>query len=212
MRNASRTNDAVPKWLWAALGVGILMLAGAVWWAGSVGSSSRAAVAPQAPEPVGAGPVVVRDGPAVAQPLGATQNPWAGGGYSGPRVMVAPVQTLPAPRPIKIPVADPMPKRAHATRAVSPLADMFPFGPISPGAVKKARANPSEGEQFPSFTYGGVSWTFSGAFVDAGQFSLTATGLELDGRSVLTLADALGPTSVLLVQSRLDPGKFAIYQ
>ena len=193
MRNATRTNEAVPKWLWAALGVGILMLAGAMWWAGSAGPRSSAAVAPQPYGPVRAGAGGSAGAPGRCAAARRTTRPVDRGKYSHPRVTVAPVQTLPAPNPIKIPVAQPIPRPAHAARAVSPMADMFPFGPISPGAVKSPHADPSATEQFPSFTYGGVSWTFTGAFADAGQVALTATGLELGGRSVLTLADASGP-------------------
>ena len=89
---------------------------------------------------------------------------------------------------------------------------MFPFGPIAPRETQSARDNSPQTEQFPSFIFGGVSWKFTGAYADAGQVVLSPTGLDLGGRSVLTLADAPGSADVIFVQSKLQPGKFAIYR
>lgn len=212
MRNATRTNMAAPKWLWVALGVGILMLFGSIWWAVSVGPSPKDRASAEPFEPVGAGPVPVREYPTAVLPPTHARAPWITGEYSRPRITVAPVQSLPAPKPVKIPLAQPIPKLAHAARNRSPIADMFPFGPIAPRETQRERDNPPQTEQFPSFIYGGVSWKFTGAYADAGQVVLSPTGLELGGRSVLTLADAPGSEDVLFVQSRLQPGKFAIYR
>ena len=212
MRNATRTNVAAPKWLWVALGVGILMLFGSIWLAVSTGPSPKYRASAEPYEPVGAGPVPVRDYPTAVLPPTQTRAPWIAGEYSRPRITVVPVQSLPAPRPVEIPLAQPIPKLAHAARNRSPIADMFPFGPIAPRDTERERDNPPQTEQFPSFICGGVSWKFTGAYADAGQVVLNPTGLELGGRSVLTLADVPGSEDVLFVQSRSQPETFAIYR
>ncbi len=212
MRNATGTNVAAPKWSWVALGVGVLMLFGSIWWAISTGPSPKDRASAEPYEPVGAGPVPVREYPTAVLPPTQTRAPWTAGECSRPRITVAPVQSLPAPRPVVIPLAQPIPKRAHAAQNRSPVADMFPFGPIAPRETERERDDPPQTEQFPSFIYSGVSWKFTGAYADAGQVVLSPTGLELGGRSVLTLADVPVSEDVLFVQSRFQPEKFAIYR
>ena len=83
MRNTTGTDMAAPKWLWVALAVGVLMLFGSIWWAMSTSPNPKDRASAEPYEPVGAGPVPVREYP-TAVPPPTRREPRGSGETCGP--------------------------------------------------------------------------------------------------------------------------------
>jgi len=96
----------------------------------------------------------------------------------------------------------------------NPVRDMFPVGRIIQGTPDQSH-QPQEAkpaELFPSFSYAGRLWAYTGNMATSQQVDMVATGFSVGNRQVYKLSSDDGTSSVVFVQSSQDADRFAIYR
>lgn len=209
MNTEKNDSNTAPKWLWVMLGVGFVMLVGAILWASAPRHPQTSVDATQYAPPLAANSGPVTETPRIVAP---PTDILVGNQQSQPRVTITPLTT---PKPSKRSGMHGKPVR----RAGSSVPDMFPVGHIIPPAsvleaprpIRK-ESKPEQIEAFPEFAYEGTQWAFTHTFADAAKIVVTPTGFELGGRSVFSLSDSTGKLIALFVQSSQNPSMYAIYR
>ncbi len=200
------------KYVWVGMVVVFLLVFGGVWMV------LAPREAPKQDEPAAAADVQ-EYGPydqyyasrVPAQPQ-MPPAPVYGGTAESPSVVVTPLMPRPAER--RSPkTATQAPARAGSQSKKMTLRDMFPMGNIMRNVPRTSRLREQVAESYPAFEYHGQMWSATGSYVLSGQADLVPTGQRLDsGQAVYSLNDSGVSDGVLFVQSRADPGKFAVYR
>lgn len=206
MKAFNREGRDLPAWIWIAVAVSAVLIAFGLLYSAPTSDRGK----------IGTAPVMSVDPPAQAAPPAAVASPRilrfghtpSLSGVETPLVTVAEVtanKLVPKRRPLP-----PAVKRVIAAAPVTPRS-MFPVGAIRRApAVYSPYSQSSEG--FPSFSYDHKMWSFVERFAWTGEVDLVPIGYNLGGRTVYAIANTEGPGDVLFVQSRLDPGKVAVYR
>jgi hypothetical protein len=213
MSNNRARNINATAWTWAIVGVAFIVIAGVTWWATSVkdndvekiGSSSR-------PSPLGGGPAYVPEHRrAVIPPLDVTpvlpDSPGSGAVVTVTPVNPDPLDGTPETKP-EAGARKPQAQEKPGSR----VPGLFPMGRVGQRPESTPRPDPKPVEMFPPITHAGRAWSFTGTFARSGQVDITPSGYDTEGRRIYALAKSHGASRVIFVESKQDPGKYAIYR
>lgn len=212
MESGSTGKFTVPAWVWAVTAFAAVGILGAGLWVVTTAPPARVDTnesdyLPLHSPPIGAGP---RTPPAAPQVLPARPGPFMVSPSSRPAARVRITEVRPSDGAKR--AGPPVPPLPGPPPADTGVKDMFPMERIVKPPPAKAPPAQSIGEDFPGFSHEGRMWAFTGRFATSGEVDLSSTDTDVGGRTVYALSGSGAGRKVLFVQSRTQPGKYAIYR